>query len=412
VTELLDLAPTVLDLVGVAAPPTFEGRSLLAVVDQDDVGRRAAYIEAMDANLTRNWAPLSGVVSGQYKLIDLPIPELYDLASDPHETTNLFSREAERARTLGALLRSLVTQFASRGSAAVRTTLGADARERLQALGYVTSAADPAGRVYTDSDDPKRLIGAAMDLNRALAAFHEGSRAAGMSAVAGIMRAHPSFTTASGIFASMQRDTGDLPGAISTLEDVVRHGNADQSVMVVLAGYLQELGALDRSAALLDAVVAAHPDYAEAYNSLGIVYSRQGRHAEARAAYRKVLELDPTSAKAYENLGVDELGAGDLAAATADLGRALSLDPRLAGARNALAAVYMREGRTEDAIAEWKKAVQLDPRLFDAVYNLGTVLYKAGRRDEARPYLERFVNEAPRARYGSDIAKLTLLLTR
>ena len=65
----------------------------------------------------------------------------------------------------------------------------------------------------------------------------------------------------------MQRDTGDLPGAIATLEDVVRHGNADQSVMVVLAGYLQELGALDRSAALLEAVVAPHPDYADAYRA-------------------------------------------------------------------------------------------------------------------------------------------------
>jgi arylsulfatase A-like enzyme/Tfp pilus assembly protein PilF len=412
VTQLLDLAPTVLDLVGIAAPPTFEGRSLLPAVNHDDAGGPAAYIEAMDANLTRNWAPLTGVVSGPYKLIDLPIPELYDLVSDPHETTNLFSRDAERARTLSVLLRNRATQFASHGAAAVRATLSADARERLQALGYVTSVADPAGRVYTDADDPKRLIGAATDLDRALTAFREGSHAAGMSAVAEIMRAHPGFATAFGIFASMQRDTGDLPGAIATLEDLVRRGIADQSVMLVLGGYLQELGALDRSAALLQAVIAAHPDYAEAYNSLGVVYARQNKHAEARTAFRRVLELDPTSAKAYENLGVDELGAGELAAASADLARALSLDPRLAGAHNALAAVYMRQGRTVDAIAEWKMAVQLDPRLFDALYNLGTVLDKAGHRDEARPYLERFVNEAPRARYGADIAKLKPLLSR
>jgi arylsulfatase A-like enzyme/Tfp pilus assembly protein PilF len=412
VTQLLDLAPTVLDLLGIAAPSTFEGRSLLPAVNDGDAGGREAYIEAMDANLTRNWAPLTGVVSGRYKLIDLPLPELYDLASDPRETTNLFSREAERARTLSVLLRDRVSQFASRGSAAVPTTLGTDARERLQALGYVTSVAGPARRVYTDSDDPKRLIGAATDLDRALAAFHEGSRAPAMSAVAEIMRAHPDFATASGIFASMQRDTGDLPGAIATLEDLVRRGIADQSVMLVLGGYLHELGALDRSAALLEAVVAAHPDYAEAYNSLGVVYSRQNRHAEARAAFRRVLELDPTSAKTYENLGVDELGAGDLPAAAADLSRALSLDPRLAGAHNALAAVYMRQGRTVDAIAEWKMAVQLDPRPFDALYNLGTVLYKAGRRDEARPYLERFVSEAPRARYGADIKRLQALLAR
>src|SRR6185295_2056262 len=176
-----------------AAPPAFEGRSLLPAVNGGDVERPAAYIEAMDANLTRNWAPLTGVVSGRYKLIDLPVPELYDLASNPRETTNLFSREAERARTLGVLLRNRVAQFASHGSAAARTTLSTDARERLQALGYVTSVADTAGRVYTDADDPKRLIGPAADLNRALAAFREGSRAAGMSAVAGIMRAHPSF---------------------------------------------------------------------------------------------------------------------------------------------------------------------------------------------------------------------------
>ena len=128
----------------------------------------------------------------------------------------------------------------------------------------------------------------------------------------------------------MQRDTGDLAGAIATLEGVVRRGIADQSMMVVLAGYLQESGALDKSAALLEAVLAAHPDYAEAYNCLGVVHARQGRHADARAAFRKVLELDPTSAKAYENLAIDELGAGDLNGAAADLARALALDPRLA----------------------------------------------------------------------------------
>ena len=410
--RLIDLAPTALDLVGVAAPPEFEGRSVIPVVTRLRDETAPAYLEAMDANLTRNWAPLTGLVTADYKLIDLPIPELYDLRSDPRETRNLFARDPERARTLESLLRGVTASFQSRGSAAENTTLSADARQRLQALGYVTSSADPGARTFTDADDPKTLIGPAEDLNRALAAFNAGSRPAGMSAVRAIIRAHPGFTTASGIFASMQRNTGDLPGAIATLDDLVRRNIADQSVMLVLAGYLQELGSLDRSAGLVHAIIAAHPDYAEAYNSLGVVYSRQGRHADARAAYRKVLELDATSAKAYENLGVDEFAAGELNAAEADLTRALSLDPRLAGAHNALAAVYMRQGRQVDAIAAWKTAVRLDLRLFDALYNLGTALDDAGRRDEARPYLERFVNEAPHDRYGPDIVKLSRLLAR
>jgi len=56
--------------------------------------------------------------------------------------------------------------------------------------------------------------------------------------------------------------------------------------------------------------------------------------------------------------------------------------------------------------------VRLDPHLYDALYNLGTVLYDSGRRDDARPYLQRFVNEAPPARYQRDIARIRKMLIR
>src|SRR5207248_4877202 len=115
-----------------------------------------------------------------------------------------------------------------------------------------------------------------------------------------------SFSTAYGELASMRRQTGDLAGAIATLEDIVKRGIADQRVMVVLAAYLQESGASEKAIALLDAVIAAHPDFAEAYNSLGVVYMRLGQHDRARAAFRTLLELDPTSSTAYANLGTDE----------------------------------------------------------------------------------------------------------
>src|SRR5581483_11961961 len=112
--RLIDLAPTTLDLVGVTAPATFEGRSLLPAVNDRADPPSSAYIEAMDANLTRNWAPLTGVVSGGFKLIDVPIPELYDLRDDPHETSNVFARDGERARVLGSLLKGVTAEFASR----------------------------------------------------------------------------------------------------------------------------------------------------------------------------------------------------------------------------------------------------------------------------------------------------------
>jgi choline-sulfatase len=370
-TRLIDLAPTMLDVIGVAAPASFEGRSMVG-----GSGAASAYLEAMDANLTRNWAPLSAIVTADRKLIDLPIAELYDLRSDPGEAANLFTRDAESARTLQSLLRSTVADFASHGSSAEKTTLSADARQRLQALGYVASSADPAARVYTDADDPKTLIGPANDLQRAVVSFNSGSRAEAIAAVRTIMAQHDRFATAYGMYASMQRETGDLRGAIATLEDLARRGLADPNVMIVLAGYLQEAGDARRAIQVLDAVVAAHPDAAEAYNSLGVIYTRLGQHERARAALRRLLELDPTSAKGYQNLAADELSTREL----------------------------------EPAIADLTRALDLEPRLYDALYNLALALEAAGRHAEARPHIERFVREAPQPRYAREVAELRAML--
>ena len=411
--RLVDLAPTVLDLIGVPSPREFSGSS---VVERARDGATAspgppAYFEAMDANVTRNWAPLTGVVSGTDKLIDLPEPELYDLARDPGESKNLFTSEGERARTLDAVRRAAIQALGPNGSAE-NATLSAEARQRLQALGYVASSAGPAKRVYTDADDPKNLIGVSDALNRAISAFNAGERQQAMADVRTIMRDHPGFPTAFGMYASMQRTTGDLRGAITTLEDIVRRDIADARVFVTLAGYLEESGAHDKAIGVLQAVSAAHPDFADAYGSLGAIYSQAGRHAEARAALRRVLELDPSSATAYENIGIDELRAGERAAAIADLNRALELDPLLTVAHNAIATALMLEGRKDEAIGHWRQAIASNPRSYDALFNLATALHEEGRLDEARPYIERFVREAPPARYGRDIQQFQSWLER
>jgi Flp pilus assembly protein TadD len=169
------------------------------------------------------------------------------------------------------------------------------------------------------------------------------------------------------VLASMQRENATCAAPSALKERRARHELGRDGG----AGAYSRKPAAAEGGAVLEAVIAAHPDYAEAYNSLGVILTHMGRHEPARVALRKVLELDPTSAKAYENLAVDELSSGELAPAVADLRRALDLDPRL----------------------------------YDALYNLAQALLTQGRRDEARPFIERFVREAPPARYAKDIER-------
>ena len=81
----------------------------------------------------------------------------------------------------------------ARGSAGEKTTLSADARQRLQALGYTAASADPGSHVYADADDPKTLIEPSNELQQAIVAFNTGSRAKAMATVRAIMQRHFAF---------------------------------------------------------------------------------------------------------------------------------------------------------------------------------------------------------------------------
>ena len=151
----IDILPTVLDALGLEGPSGLPGRSLLAVANGHELTPAPSYFEAMSSALNRGWAPLAGLARDRYKLIDLPLPELFDLEQDPHETKNLAAAEPLRLAEFRAQL-SLVRE-ADRGL--LRSEESTETRERLRALGYLAASSASAQKArYTDADDPKRLI--------------------------------------------------------------------------------------------------------------------------------------------------------------------------------------------------------------------------------------------------------------
>ena len=70
----VDIVPTVLSLLGIPVPTALGGRSLLAADEDRAASRRPMYFEALDANLTRGWAPLAGVIVDGWKVHRSPDP--------------------------------------------------------------------------------------------------------------------------------------------------------------------------------------------------------------------------------------------------------------------------------------------------------------------------------------------------
>ena len=395
----VDLLPTLLAAVGVEAPAGLPGRSLLG--PPGPAGRQL-YFEALSPYLNRGWAPLRGVLGGQDKLIELPLPELYDLAADPAEGRNLVERERRTVHALRAALpREAV--WPPKGGA-----VSGDEAARLRSLGYLAGSAGGKTR-FTAEDDPKRLVALDRQLHQVVDLYSRGDLAAAAALAREVVAARPEMSAGYEHLALILRQQERVGEAVAVLEEALAHGAATPTLVRELGLALAELGRAEEAVRVL-APVAAPGEDLEAMNALAAAYYTGGRLAEAQAELERVLARDPGNVKALESLGAVALAAGRPRQAAAHLERALAANPGLPIAWNTLGVARYQLGEVPAALAAWERSAALDPRQFDALYNLGVVAAQAGERAKARAALERFLATAPAPRFAADLAEARRLL--
>jgi arylsulfatase A-like enzyme/Flp pilus assembly protein TadD len=397
-----DILPTICELIGVAPPAALDGVSLVSAPAAD----RFVYFEALDAAITRGWAPLTGVATAGWKFIDLPERELYDLSSDPAEMKNLAAGESARLTAMAQATRTAVAGSVDRPPAPA-AGLTDEAARKLQSLGYV-AAASGAGNPAKDAsaaqraDDPKRLVALNERFNTALSAFNAGDAEAALAGFRATLAERPDFLSARTSAATVLIAAGRAPEAVALLRDGPSEQAASPELLARLGIALREAGDLAAAARTLEQARAAGAQNPELANDLGVVYARMGRAREARTLFDELLASDPGDATTWNNLAVLELSSGRPAEAAVAFRRAVDADPGRGDAWQGLGAALVDRDRPA-AIAAWRTAERLRPHDYDLLFNLGSVLAESPTPAEALPYLERFVREAPRDRYGADI---------
>lgn len=78
-----------------------------------------------------------------------------------------------------------------------------------------------------------------------------------------------------------------------------------------LGAALTEVDQYEEAHAHLHDVIQGDPQRAEAYNSLGYLYSRQGQSAPAITSYERAIAVRPNYAQAHLNLAIMLLQRGD-----------------------------------------------------------------------------------------------------
>lgn len=398
----VDIAPTVVDALGLPGDDTWLGASLRPVIASGSGADRPTYFESMTYNLVRGWAPLRGVIVERDKYIDQPITELYDLVADPGELRNLSQPRQDRAQILAGVLKTFSVAPPSRPGREA-----ADVAAALRSLGYVSGTAAPR-TVYTEKDDLKNLAGINRDMHNADEALQAGDYQKAIALLSAVLALRPDTADAVVALARAHWSAGDAQSAVGVLDRALASGVTADEIRLRLGLYLAESG-LDVPRAL--SVLRTLPDDdVEALNALGVAYGAGGRFADAITAFERVLTVDTGNALALQNIAAMHLSLNDLASAERFARQAVDRDPALAKAFTTLGVVFARSGRRDQAIDQWKRAVELDRTEFDALYNLVVLLAETGRIGEARTYAKQFVDSAPRAAYGREVEQLATLL--
>jgi tetratricopeptide (TPR) repeat protein len=282
----VDLMPTLLSLLGVTMPDDMDGIDLTRAS-----GERTLFAETFQGEIDYGWASLRAAMRGNYKLIDAPVLELYDRASDPGELQDIHTTAPERAASLKAELLELHAndpEFAT-----PVTELSPDEIARLEALGYGTGTAR-SEHPREERANPVEMvpvllrvqsigseIGLGLPPHQAIEALEE------------IVQDYPDFVPASLMLAHVQERNGDLEAATGTLRRAAAASGGAEMAVLLLAQALTKSGRTDEAISYLQELVTRRPQSLDAHLNLGRLLRASGRPSEALPHLRTAHQLDP-----------------------------------------------------------------------------------------------------------------------
>jgi len=133
----------------------------------------------------------------------------------------------------------------------------------------------------------------------------------------------------------------------------------------------------------LEAALQIKPEYAEAYNNLGLVYKEQGSYDQATKSFAKAIKYKKRYFEAINNIATMYERKGDYNTAIKIFENVLKRKPDYAEAHSNLGIVYQKKGQLEQAKEHFRKALQIEPHHVEAHNNLGVWYKNKGLYDEA-----------------------------
>jgi arylsulfatase A-like enzyme/Flp pilus assembly protein TadD len=366
---LVDVLPTILDVVGVAVPREVQGQSLIgmmkpasheseAAVAAPSLPERSSYAESDYAHDAYGWSSLRALRTGKYLYIKAPRQELYDQSADPEAAHDLSSTSTAVTSTLAGQLDAFRQKTVSTQEAP-KSVVDPAMREKLAALGYVASGSnDPKGS-SEEGADPKDKVEIGNMIHRVNLLLEDNRCPAAVPILQQAIAKEPGMVLLYSKLSQCLLFMKDYPQALPVLRKIAELGPDSTDAHFQLGRTLLIVKDFAAAVPELEKVVAKVPKGEQAHILLATAYVGMQRWPEGINECNKVLEVTPDDYEANLLLGRTLLLSGDAAAALPKLMKAAKLQPKIPVPHLALSNAYVKLGRFDDAAREQFEAKQL-----------------------------------------------------
>jgi arylsulfatase A-like enzyme/Tfp pilus assembly protein PilF len=391
--RIVDVMPTVLELLRVPAPAGVQGTSLLPLAR----GARLNLLAVSESWFPRfhyGWSELVAIQDERFKLIRAPRPELYDLQRDAGERSDLAATETRQREVLERALDGMLARLGN-AKAAAPEALDADAAERLEALGYVGGAVSARHLEDRPRGDPKDKIHLYNLLKEASTASAEGRIEDAIGTARRALAGDPEILEGHMLLGNFLAKSGRREEALAAYRRALALDPEHQQTIFQLALTYKEMGRLSDARVGFERAQKLDPRNARVALQLADLDLREGRLAEAEAGLRKALEGKVDRSRFLLKLGECYVEMKRWADAEKALTEALADNARLETAHFNLGLIHEERGRPEAAMEAYRRELEVNPKGYRAAFNLAKLVQRGGRPAEAAALFAKTVSLAP-----------------
>jgi len=390
---LTDIMPTILEFLQITLPPSLQGRSLLPALQKKTFAERDLYLESRFAYEAFHCAPVQGIIQKNFKYLDLPKPELYDLRQDPGERNNLVSASAARGRKMKTNLNELARRLGG-GDLQSKRNMTEEEKNTLASLGYITSA--QSGEAAGPLPDPKDKIAGWQVFTMGAAQAANGQVGAAEASLLRASELIPDYAGSYTILANIYFKNGQSGKALALFRQALVRIPTDTVLKTEYAALLVKMSRLDEAMGQLQELAKMDlvDKKAYVYSLMGNIAESQANPPQAIIYYRQAHESEPDNDGYTRKLAYLLHRANRFAEALALYRGLEQKQPEDIQLIRDMAIVYAQLNNFELARSYFTKALQRSPDA-NLHFNFALLLARQGEYAEAAAMMEKFLAAAP-----------------